>query len=392
MADLVLKAGREKSLIRRHPWIFSGALDALKGQVHPGETVRVLSSRQEFLAWASVNPASKIIARVWSFDEADTIGPDFFQKRLEQAFSMRKAFKPDGACRLVFAESDNLPGVIIDRYQDTLVAQFLTAGADFWKENLAQLALAISGTKRLYERSDAEVRELENLPMRTGHLKGEPLSGPVVIEENGVLFEVDILQGHKTGFYLDQRENRLRLRSLASGRETLDCFCYTGGFTLNLLLGGAAKVTSVDASQAAIDAARRNTALNGIDPGRVEWLSTDVFRLLREFRDRGRTFDLIVLDPPKFAPTAAQAESAARGYKDINLLALKLLRPGGILATFSCSGGVDLALFQKILAGAALDAGVDAQITGQMGQASDHPVLLSYPESSYLKGFIVRVP
>jgi 23S rRNA (cytosine1962-C5)-methyltransferase len=392
MAEIILKAGRERSLLRRHPWIFSGALDVVNGKADPGETVRVLDSRHEFLAWASYNPFSKITARVWSFEENDEVGPGFFRRRLSTAIAARFPLGPNEAGRLVFAESDNLPGLIIDQYGDTLVAQFLTAGADYWRKELASLALELTGAKRVYERSDAEVRELEHLEFRSGHLIGEPLTAPVVIEENGIKFEIDVNQGHKTGFYLDQKENRKRLRQLAAGREALDCFCYTGSFTVNLLSGGSTRVTSVDSSQAAIDMAKRNVELNGFSPDQVEWQSEDVFRLLREFRDRGRSFDLIILDPPKFAPTAAQAEKAARGYKDINLLALKLLRPGGLLATFSCSGGIDAALFQKIIAGAALDAGLDAKIIGHMSQAPDHPILLSYPESSYLKGLLVLVP
>jgi 23S rRNA (cytosine1962-C5)-methyltransferase len=392
MIDIVLKEGREKSLLRRHPWIFSGAVDLANGQVKPGETVRILSSKKEFLAWASFNPASRIAARAWSFDEQDVIDPDFFRRRLLQAVAARGPIDSREARRLVFAEADNLPGLIVDRYASTLVAQFLTAGADYWREELAGLVLEITGADRLYERSDADVRELEMLETRAGQLRGEPLSGPIVIEENSVLFEVDVTQGHKTGFYLDQSENRGRLRQLALDRDALDCFSYTGGFAINMVVGGAKKVTAVDASQSAIDSAKRNALLNKHDPDRIEWLVADVFHILREFRDRRRSFDLIVLDPPKFAPTAAQAERAARGYKDINLLALKLLRPGGILATFSCSGGIDAALFQKIIAGAALDAEVDAQIIGSMRQAADHPVLLSYPESSYLKGLLIRVP
>jgi len=278
-----------------------------------------------------------------------------------------------------------------------LVLQSLTAGSEFWKETLADLLLEETGLVTIYERSDADVRELEGLAPKTGLLRGTIPDFRITIYENELNFNVNLQSGHKTGSYLDQRENRLRVRGLARDKDVLDCFCYTGGFTVNALAGGAKSVLSVDSSAEALAFCRENVALNQLDETRqissrseAEWtaLEGDVFQLLRKFRDENRSFDLIILDPPKFAPTAAQADRAARGYKDINLLSFKLLRPGGMLVTFSCSGGVDAGLFQKIVAGSALDAGVEAQIIGHLAQGPDHPVSLHFPEAAYLKGLI----
>jgi 23S rRNA (cytosine1962-C5)-methyltransferase len=300
------------------------------------------------------------------------------------------------ALRLVHAESDGLPGLIVDRYAGTLVVQFLAAGAEYWRDTIADLLLELTGLKDIYERSDSDVRELEGLVPRTGPLRGDP-SERTTITEYALRFTVDFAHGHKTGFYLDQRENRRRVLQLAEGRQVLDCFCYTGGFTVNALAGGAKSVLSVDSSAEVLALCRANVSLNApastlhsLPSTLHTTLEGDVFQVLRKFRDEDRQFDLIILDPPKFAPTAAQAERAARGYKDINLLAFKLLRPGGILVTFSCSGGVDAALFQKIVASAALDAGVEAQIVEHLSQAPDHPVALNFPEGAYLKGLVCR--
>ena len=284
----------------------------------------------------------------------------------------------------------------MDRYGDVLVLQSLTTGSEFWKETIADILLEETGLSVIFERSDADVRELEGLPPKVGLLRGSSLHSPLTITEHGLKFTVNLAEGHKTGFYLDQRANRLKVRELAKDRDVLDCFCYTGGFTVNALAGGAKSVVSVDASASALALGRENASLNGQQAERAalsvskgqEWIEGDVFQLLRKFRDEGRSFDMIILDPPKFAPTSAQAEKAARGYKDINLLAFKLLRAGGILVTFSCSGGVDAAFFQKIVASAALDAGVDAQIVEHLSQGADHPVALNFPEGTYLKGLV----
>ncbi len=391
MPSLTLKPGREKSLLRRHPWIFSGAVAHADGDPAPGGTVDLLGADGQFLARAAYSPASQIRARVWTFDPSEPVDADFFRRRIHSSLATRHLLHLENqtdAVRLIHAESDGLPGLIVDRYADILVAQFLSAGAEYWKETLADLLLEETGLSSLYERSDADVRELEGLAPRVGPLRGSIDPLPLTITENDLQFKVDIAAGHKTGFYLDQRENRLKVRELAEGRDALDCFCYTGGFTVNALAGGAKSVLSVDASADALALCRENVALNGLPADRHTTLEGDMFQLLRKFRDEGRSFDMVILDPPKFAPTAAQAEKAARGYKDINLLGFKLLRSGGILVTFSCSGGVEAALFQKIVASAALDAGVEAQIVEHLSQAADHPVALNFPEGAYLKGLV----
>lgn len=396
MAEIILKPGREKSLLRRHPWVFSGAVDRIVGNPRAGETVVVLDSKSNFLAKAAFSPASQIRARVWTFDEAEPVDFDFFSRRIDSSLALRASLglpnpaypgHERAALRLIHAESDLLPGLIVDRYADLLVMQSLTAGSEAWRDTIADILMEKTGASAIYERSDVDVRELEGLPIRSGPLRGLP-PARLDIDENGLRFNVDVASGHKTGFYLDQRFNRRRVGELANGRDVLNCFCYTGGFSLQAARGGARSVMSIDSSADALTLARENAALNELESSTLEWRDADVFQALRKFRDERRTFDLVILDPPKFAATAAQADKAARGYKDINLLAFKLLRPGGILATFSCSGGIDAALFQKIVAGAALDAGVEAVIVEHLDQAPDHPVSLHFPEGSYLKGLI----
>jgi len=392
MAKLILKPGREKSLLRRHPWVFSGAVAQVQGQPESGATLAIRAADGRFMGWGAYSPKSQIVARVWSWREEAPLGVGLLRERLSQALAMRARLVAEGQpARLVHAESDGLPGVIVDRYGDTIVLQLSSAGAEAWRDTLAGLLLELTGAQRVYERSDAEVLALEGMQPRAGPLRGEAPSDPLEIEEAGVKFLLSIATGHKTGFYLDQRENRALIRSLAGGATVLDCFCYTGGFALSALAGGARHVTAVEASGEALALARRNAQLNTFAADRCEWVEADVFQMLRRLRDQGRRFDLIVLDPPKFAPTAALAERAARGYKDINLLAFKLLAPGGLLATFSCSGGISRDLFQKIVAGAALDAGVDAQILRHLGAGLDHPVALSFPEGEYLKGLLCRI-
>lgn len=393
-----LKPGREKSLLRRHPWVFSGAIDKLYGSPASGDTVQVRASDGRFLAWAAWSPQSQIRARVWSFEEPELPGPELLRGRIEQALALRHGpalqdathQDTNGALRLVHGEADRLPGLIVDRYGGTLVAQVLSAGIERWRDVLADSLIEQTGCARIYERSDAEVRELEGLPARTGTMRGDAPAVPMEIVEHGLRYAVDVIGGQKTGFYLDQRDNRRRIRELASGRDVLNCFCYSGGFSLAALAGGAPSVVSIDSSGPALELARRNTHGNGFDASRTEWIEADVFRYLRDARSQGRSFDLIVLDPPKFAPTEKHAPAAARAYKDINLNALKLLRPGGLLATFSCSGGVSAELFQKIVAGAAADAGASATLLERFHAAPDHPVLLEFPEGEYLKGLLLR--
>jgi len=390
---LTLKPGRERSLLRRHPWVFSGAIAKVHGSPQSGDSVEVRSADGGFLAWAAYSPVSQIRARVWSHEENEVPGPELFRRKIEAALALRRAAIPPettDALRLVHGESDGLPGLIADRYAGTLVVQILSAGCERWRDTLIEILRETSACEKFYERSDAEARKLEGLVPTAGPLLDSAADGPVRIVENGIEYEVEFAAGQKTGFYLDQRDNRRRARSLAGGREVLDCFCYSGGFSLSALAGGARSVLAVDSSAPALASARRNFALNGFEAGRAEWLEADVFGALRTLRREGRQFDFIVLDPPKFAPTPKDAARAARGYKDINLNALKLLRPEGLLATFSCSGGISPELFQKIVAGAAADAGVPLLLRERYGAAPDHPVRIEFPEGEYLKGLLLE--
>ncbi len=390
MKTIRLKPGKERSLLRRHPWVFDSAI--ARGGADPGETVRVDSDTGEFLAWAAFSPASKIRARAWSFAADDRIDAGFLGAAVERAVRARERFDiPSDGMRLVHGESDGLPGLIVDRYGDTLVAQFLSAGVERWKQPLADALLRTTGLAKLYERSDTNARSLEGLEPAAGWLRG---AGPteLTIREHDWHLTLDIATGHKTGFYLDQRDSRRRFAQYAlrlSFQRVLNGYCYTGGFTVAALAGGAAHVTSIDSSAPALERARAHVALNGFDAARADFIDADVNASLRRFIDEGRTFDAIVLDPPKLAPTAAHAERAARAYKDINRLALKLLEPGGVLFTYSCSGGISADLFHKIVASAGADAGVDGFISERLGGAPDHPMTLAFPEGEYLKGLVV---
>jgi len=394
-ATIVLKRGREKSLKRRHPWLFSGAIERVIGDAQAGDTVLVRSADGETLALAAYSPTSQIRARVWSFEPGVAIDSTFLRARLAGAIALRErlaAAKHTNAMRLVHGESDGVPGLVVDRYADVLVVQFLAAGVERWREPILDALVELTGCEAVFERSDAEVRSLEGLEPRAAWARGGRdvvAAGRCPIIEHGLNFRVDVEQGQKTGFFLDQRENRQRVRALAAGREVLDGFCYTGGFAMAALAGGAKRVLAVESSAPALEVARENLAANPLDASRMRFEQADVFAYLRALRDRGAKFDLVVLDPPKFAPTAAQAKNAARAYKDINLLAFKLLSPGGLLATFSCSGGVAAELFQSIVAGAALDAGVEGRIIERFGAAADHPVALGFPEGEYLKGLLI---
>jgi len=417
MKIIRLKEGKERSLLRRHPWIFDGAI--AKGGGDAGETVKVESHAGQFLGWAAFSPSSKIRARVWSFDENQRIDASFFGARIAEAIKARDLFdiQSDGR-RLVHGESDGLPGLVVDRYADTLVAQFSSCGTERWKSVIVDALLAQTGLTRLYERSDASVRSLEGLPEATGWLTpsssppiasrtalpGEGADVPggdtagnssdteIIITEHDWKLSLDVAQGHKTGFYLDQRDSRQKFAAYTRRRQferVLNCYCYTGGFTVAALAGGAKHVTSVDSSGPALDRARVNVALNGFDASRTTMLDADVNAMLRQYQKEGKTFDAIVLDPPKFAPTVTHAERAARAYKDINRLALAILEPGGVLFTYSCSGGISADLFHKIVASAGTDAGVDAFISERMGGAPDHPMTVAFPEGEYLKGLVL---
>jgi 23S rRNA (cytosine1962-C5)-methyltransferase len=390
MKTIRLFEGKERSLLRRHPWIFAGSI--AKGKADPGETVRVEAADGRFLAWGAFSPSSQIRVRAWSFDEAERIDPGFFTRRVARAVTLRErlAVASDGV-RLVHGEADGLPGLIVDRYADTLSIQFGSAGAERWREAIADALQTATGLQPLYERSDASVRSLEGLEPRTGWMRGGG-DTTVNIREHAWRLKVPIADGHKTGFYLDQRDNRARfgqwVQQLGLAR-VLNCYCYTGGFSVAALAAGAQHVTSVDSSAPALALAREHVAMNGFDAGLHTTVDADVNALLRERLAADERFDAIVLDPPKFAPTAALAERAARAYKDINRLALKLLAPGGLLLTFSCSGGVSADLFHKSVAGAAADAGGDGAILARLESAPDHPTTMAFPEGEYLKGLAI---
>jgi 23S rRNA (cytosine1962-C5)-methyltransferase len=392
LATLVLEAGRERSLERRHPWVFSGAVRELRGTAALGATVRVVSADGRFLAWAAYNPSARIAARVWSFEQEAEIDDAFFAQRIARAVALREPLLARrSAYRLMHAESDGLPGLVVDRYGSCAVLQATAAGAARVCEPIARALLEQCALQSVYERSEGDALVLEGLAERHGLLAGSEPEGELVIEEHGVRYGIDVRAGHKTGFYLDQCDNRMLVRELARDRDVLDCFCYTGGFALNAALGAARSVHALDSSDDALARARRNAQLNALPESALAFERADVFAWLRKARDRRQSFDLIVLDPPKLAPSARVAERAARAYKDVNLLAFKLLRPGGLLLTFSCSGGVSPELFQKIVASAALDAKADAAFLRHLGAGADHPVALAFPEGEYLKGLLCGV-
>ena len=394
MKVIRLREGKERSLARRHPWVFQGSIE--KGKADPGETVRVESHAGEFLAWGAFSPESQIRVRAWTWDADERIDAAFFERRLARAIALRARMAlPSDGVRLVHGEADGLPGLVVDRYGPVLSVQFLSCGVERWKATIADQLLALTGCTRLYERSDASVRQLEGLPPVRAWLRGgsdDPAASQVTIHESGWRLTVDVAEGHKTGYYLDQRDNRARFAQLVKQygcRSVLNCFSYTGGFSVAALAGGSAEVISVDSSAAALELAKEHVALNGFDAARHAVLDADVNATLREMLQQGRTFDAIVLDPPKFAPTAAHADRASRAYKDINRLALKLLAPGGLLLTFSCSGGISADLFHKIVAGAAMDAQVDGALIARLEGAADHPTTLMFPEGEYLKGLAI---
>ena len=393
MKVIRLKEGKERSLQRRHPWIFDSAI--AKGGGDAGETVRVESHDGQFLAWAAFSPASKIRARAWSLRAEQRIDAAFFADTIRRAVAARARFPiASDSLRLVHGEADGLPGLIVDRYGDLLSAQFLSAGTERWKDVIADALVEVTGIAHLYERSDSGVRGLEGLPPVTGWLRGGERAGgtAVTIHEHELKLTLDVAEGHKTGYYIDQRDNRRLFTEVVRQfgcRSVLNCYSYTGGFSVAALAGGATEVVSVDSSAPALARASAHVELNGFDPAHHQALDADVNAQLRAFIKEGRTFDAIILDPPKFAPTAAHAERAARAYKDINRLGFKLLSPGGLLLTFSCSGGVGAELFHKIVAGAGMDAGVDGYLLKRLEASSDHPTTIAFPEGEYLKGLMI---
>lgn len=388
---IILKKGREKSLLRFHPWIFTGAVHRTEGNPQSGDIVEVVDASGKALALAGYSPASQICGRVWTFEVADKIDRDFFARKVSAAINARRNhphLKSQNGMRLIHAESDGLPGITVDQYGAVVVMQLTSAGADVWRHTLVDVLQEVTSCSAIYERSDSDVRQKEGLSAQSGWRFGS--AELPVIDEFDVSYQVDIVTGHKTGFYLDQRDNRAALRDFSAGKRVLNCFCYTGGFSLQALAGGAEQVVSIDSSGPALAQAAKNLARNPqLDASRAQWVEADVFKQLRTYRDDSEKFDIVVLDPPKFAANAGQIKRAANAYKDINLLAMKLLNPGGLLFTYSCSGHISADLFQKIVAGAAVDAGVEMQIIQRLSGGADHPVGLAFPEGEYLKGLVL---
>jgi 23S rRNA (cytosine1962-C5)-methyltransferase len=389
-ATVVLEAGREKSLLRKHPWVFTSAIRNHTGKLHSGDSVEIHAADGRWLARGAWSPASSIRVRAWTFDKDEVIDNSFFLRRIESALQARLLSPLDSnAYRVVAAESDGLPGVTIDRYANVLVCQLLSAGGERHRDKIVWALRKLFPECAILERSDVQIREKEGLPLLTQTLHGD-VPPTVTITEAGHRFEVDLLQGHKTGFYLDQRRNRQRIAAYAKGRSVLNCFSYTGSMAVHCLAAGATHVTNLDTSEAMLIKAAQHIELNGLGPERAAHVNADVFAELRKYRAEGRRFDLIVLDPPKFVESKQHLTQACRGYKDINWLALQLLNPNGILATFSCSGLMPEELFHKVVADAALDAGRTVQYLEKLSQDSDHPALSTYPEGYYLKGLVCR--
>jgi len=393
MHKVVLKTGREKSVLHRHPWLFSGALQDVKKGITSGETVNIVSAGSKILAKGAYSPDSQIRVRIWTFNPAEEIDAEFFKRRISNAVDLRKRFIPpeDNACRLINAESDGMPGVIVDRYADFLICQFLSAGAEHFKQEIVQQIQEIRSPAGIYERSDVEIREKEGLKPYAGLLSGKEPPELIEVTQGGIKFLVDVRKGHKTGMYLDQRDNRNVVQKISNNKEVLNCFAYTGSFALAALQGGAVKVTNIESSADAINLIVKHAELNGLADNKFENVQGDVFAVLRQYRETDRKFDMVILDPPKFVSSADQLKRGCRGYKDINLLAMKLLRENGVLVTFSCSGHLSPELFQKIVADAAVDAGREARMIAGLCQPADHPVALNFPEGRYLKGLVCSI-
>jgi 23S rRNA (cytosine1962-C5)-methyltransferase len=388
---IILAPGREKALKRQHPWIFSNAISQVISTPNSGDIVDVLSSKGEWLARAAYSPRSQIRARVWTFVQEQAIDAQFFYNTLATAWQLRQRLfdqQSTNAVRLIAGESDGLPGITIDKYTDVLVCQLLSAGAEASRKLLLAALIQLFPEHSIYERSDADVRKKEGLEPTTGWLHLPRSNGEVIITEHGMALLVDVINGHKTGFYLDQRANRQAVKRYAKGKTVLNCFSYTGTFAVAALQGGASKVTNIDLSELALATAHRNAQLNHLALSAIEQVKADVFKQLRHYREQGVQFDMVVLDPPKFADNKSQLVGACRGYKDINMIAMQLVKPGGLLFTFSCSGLMEDSLFQKVVADAALDAKRHCQFLERLQQDSDHPVLSTFPEGHYLKGLI----
>ncbi|MFZ9675466.1 MAG: class I SAM-dependent rRNA methyltransferase [Ilumatobacteraceae bacterium] len=387
-STLYLKADRDGPVKRRHPWVMSGSVSHVTNDPQPGDTVLVVSASGDEMGVASYSPFSTIRARMWSFDPATIVDEGFVADLVTRSVERREWFPGlESTARLIFGDADGLPGLVVDRYGDVVVMQITTVGVEKWRDVIADILFALAGVKCVYERSDGDDRKREGLEERVGVVRGT-LPAEVYARENGFTFAVDVESGHKTGFYIDQRNARMLIPQLSIGARVLNVFGYTGSFSVIANRSGATSVTTIDSSAPSLELTRLNARLNDTEPG--ELIVGDAGEQLRRLRDRRAEFDLIILDPPKFAPTQKNLDRASRAYKDVNLLGAKLLAPGGRLLTFSCSGAVSIDLFQKIVAGAALDAKRSMSIVQRLGQPVDHPVLLSYPESEYLKGLLLQ--
>ncbi|WP_421945448.1 class I SAM-dependent rRNA methyltransferase [Pedobacter sp.] len=393
MVEIILKRGKEKAAIQRHPWIFSGALEKVKGKPENGEVVKVFAFDNEFLGYGYYNSNSRVAVRLLEWDENQTIDKNWYQNRLKQAIASRQFIlnEQTNTCRLVFSEADFLPGLIVDKYADFLSLQILSSGIETVKGDIVEILKSELNPKGIFDKSDATARGHEGLPIENGLLWGENPPEFLEVKENGISYHINIAEGQKSGFYCDQRDNRSILASYTDGKKVLDCFSYSGGFTLNSLAKNAKSVTSVDSSALAIETLKQNLTLNKFDVDKVTAIQSDVNKQLRAFKESGELFDVIVLDPPKYAPSRSAMDRAARAYKDLNRLGMLLLEKGGLLATFSCSGAVDIETFKQIIAWSALDAGKEVQIIKQFCQPEDHPVRISFSEGEYLKGLLLRV-
>lgn len=394
MVEIKLKKGKEKAVNQRHPWVFSGALDKIKGKPENGEVVRVLSAANEFLALGYYNDQSRVAVRLLDWDENIAINATWYEQKITAAIAGRSHLLADPsttACRLIFSEADFLPGLIVDRYADFLSVQILSSGIEKAQKEIIEILVRLLQPKGIFDRSDATARTHEGITAENGLLWGEVPEEFIAVKENGITYHINIAEGQKSGFYCDQRDNRKILASYTKDKTVLDCFSYSGGFTLNAFVNGAKEVTSVDSSALALETLKQNITLNNFDPSKHTSIQSDVNKQLRAFGDEDKKFDVVILDPPKFAPSRSALDRAARAYKDLNRRGLMLLESGGLLATFSCSGAVDIDTFKQIIAWAALDAGKEVQIIKQFCQPEDHPIRLSFPEGEYLKGLLIRV-
>lgn len=393
MIDVVLKKGKEKAAWQHHPWIFSGAMDRISGDPANGDVVRVTDHSGDFLAYGYFNANSRVAVRLLEWDESRTIDKAWYTEKIHQALSLRKHLlnSETTTCRLIFSEADFLPGLIVDQYGDFLSIQIGSSGIENAKETIVDILVAACQPIGIVNKSDAGARAHEGLEPADGLLWGTAPAEFIEVRENGIRYHINISEGQKSGFYCDQRDNRDILSAYAEGKDVLDCFSYSGGFTLNCLKKGAKHVTAVDSSALAIETLEKNLALNQFKTDAVTVVQSDVNKQLRNLKESGQKFDIVILDPPKYAPSRSSLDRAARAYKDLNRLGMGLLKPGGLLATFSCSAAADLETFKQIIAWAALDAGKEVQIVKQFHQPEDHPVRTSFPEGEYLKGLLLRV-